>query len=103
MIAQDVIKPDQSAYDALCRKNSKLVVRQPQHYRAAIRGERDTRMLAIGYEGAYLRQCDYVVDLSGDEGMYGFYGVIRLMKMLREAILEKADLRRMIEDYGAVV
>lgn len=103
VIAQDVIKPDQSAYDALCRKNSKLVVRQPQHYRAAIRGKRDTRMLAIGYEGAYLRQCDYVVDLSGDEGMYGFYGVIRLMKMLREAILEKADLRRMIEDYGAVV
>ena len=103
VIAQDVIKLDKAAYDDLCKKNEELIVRQPQHYTAAIRNERNTKMLAIGYEGAYLRQCDYVVDLSGDEGMYGFYGVIRLMRMLREAILEKADLRRMIEDYGAVV
>ena len=35
--------------------------------------------------------------------MYGYYGVKRLMKMLEKAIEEKADLRKMIEEYGAVV
>ena len=27
-------------------------------------------MIAIGFEGAYLRQSDYVVNLSADEEMY---------------------------------
>lgn len=103
IIAQEVTGFDRSAYDMIINKYKEITIRQPQHYRAAIRQERENNVVAIGYEGAYLRQCDYVVDLSGDEGMYGYYGVIKLMQMLRKAIAKKADLRKMIEDYGAVV
>ena len=64
---------------------------------------KDTNMIAIGFEGAYLRQSDYVVDLSGDEGMYGYYGVRKLMEMIDKSVDEKADLKKMIDEYGAVV
>lgn len=103
VIAQEVVGADRPAYEALCKEYPQLRITQPQHHRSAILQKGDTRMVGIGFEGAYLRQCDYVADLSGDEGMYGYYGVRRLMRMLERAVEQKADLKYMIEEYGAVV
>lgn len=103
VIAQQVLPVDREAYEYLCASHPELTVTQPGHHRSAVRSNENTHMVSIGFEGAYLRQSDYVVDLSGDEGMFGYYGVRRLMEMLEKAVEEKADLRKMIEEYGAVV
>ncbi len=103
IIAQEVLPVDKEAYQFICTTYPEITITQPRHHKSAVRKNEDTYALAIGFEGAYLRQSDYVVDLSGDEGMYGYYGVKRLMQMMEQAIVKKADLRKMIEEYGAVV
>ncbi len=103
VIEQEVLAVDRDAYEYICEHHPEIKITQPRHHKNAVRNNVETNMVAIGFEGAYLRQSDYVVDLSGDEGMYGYYGVRRLMEMLEKAVDEKADLRKMIEEYGAVV
>lgn len=103
VLVQEVLPVDREAYQYLCEQHPEVQISQPRHHKSAVRNNKEKNMVAIGFEGAYLRESDYVVDLSGDEGMYGYYGVKRLMKMLEKAIEEKADLKKMIEEYGAVV
>lgn len=103
VVAQEAISADKEAYEELVNNYPDVKIVQPLHHTAAVRKKELDGMVAIGFEGAYLRQCDYVVDLSGDEGMFGYHGVRRLMDMLGKAVDEKADLRKMIEEYGAVV
>lgn len=103
VVAQNVVSVDREAYEKLLEKYPDIKISQPLHHREAVRHKEGEGMVAIGFEGAYLRQCEYVVVLSEDEGMYGYYGVIRLMKMLEQSVTEKADLKKMIEEFGAVV
>lgn len=103
VIAQDALPVDREAYEYICAHHPEIDIVQPRHHRSAVRHNEDTHMVCIGFEGAYLRQSDYVVDLSGDEGMFGYYGVRRLMEMLEKSTEQKADLKKMIEEYGAVV
>ena len=59
--------------------------------------------LAIGSEVAYYAGSRHLLDLASDEGMYGYDGLIRLMRGLRESAAEEADLRASIEAYGGIV
>lgn len=59
--------------------------------------------ISIGVEGAYLSESKYVVDVSGDEGMYGFRGLEMLLNMLAEAAKAPVNLREIIESQGLVV
>jgi len=103
VIVQELLPVDKDAYEEICKLHPEIKITQPRHHRSAVRNNPDTNHVAIGFEAAYLRQSDYVVDLAADEGMYGFYGVRRLMQMMEDSIKQKADLRKMIEEYGAVV
>lgn len=103
VIAQRALSIDREAYEYICKNHPEITIIQPAHHKNAVRDNENTHMVAIGFEGAYLRQSDYVVDLPADEGMYGYFGVKRLMAMLEKSIEQKADLKKMIEEYGAVV
>ncbi|MBP3930717.1 MAG: hypothetical protein J6D47_14300 [Peptostreptococcaceae bacterium] len=103
VISQRAIPSDKDAYEYILNNHPEVKIIQPAHHKNAVRNNEDTNMIAIGFEGAYLRQSDYVVDLSGDEGMYGYYGVRKLMEMIDKSVDEKADLKKMIDEYGAVV
>lgn len=103
IMVQELLPIDEEAYEYICTNHPEIQITQPRHHKSAVRNNPNTNCVAIGFEGAYLRQSDYVVDLAGDEGMYGFYGVRRLMEMLEKSVDQKADLRKMIEEYGAVV
>ena len=91
------------AYEYILNNHPDINIIQPAHHKSAVRNNENTYMIGIGFEGAYLRQSDYVVNLSADEEMYGYHGVRRLMAMLEKSIEEKADLKKMIDEYGAVV
>lgn len=103
IMVQELLPVDEEAYEYICVNHPEIKITQPRHHKSAVRNNPNTNCIAIGFEAAYLRESDYVVDLAGDEGMYGYYGVRRLMEMLEKAVDEKADLRKMIEEYGAVV
>ena len=103
VVVQELLPVDEAAYEYVCKNHPEIKITQPRHHKNAVRNNEDTNCVAIGFEAAYLRQSDYVVDLAADEGMYGYYGVCRLMEMLEKSVEQKADLRKMIEEYGAVV
>ena len=103
VIAQKAIPSDKAAYEYILKNHPDINIIQPAHHKSAVRNNENTYMIGIGFEGAYLRQSDYVVTLSADEEMYGYHGVRRLMDMLEKSIEEKADLKKMIDEYGAVV
>ncbi len=103
VIAQKAIPSDKAAYEYILNNHPDINIIQPAHHKSAVRNNENTYMIGIGFEGAYLRQSDYVVTLSADEEMYGYHGVRRLMDMLEKSIEEKADLKKMIDEYGAVV
>ena len=77
VIAQDALEGDKEAYQYLLENYPSITITQPRHHRSARRENFSTHAVAIGFEGAYLRQSDYVVDLSADEGMYGYAGESR--------------------------
>ena len=57
--------------------------------------------IAVGFAG-YFAGAESVVDLLGDEGMFGYYGIELLMNLLIESVSHPKDLRKMIEAYGLV-
>ncbi|MFI3200208.1 MAG: nitrogenase component 1 [Eubacteriales bacterium] len=59
--------------------------------------------VAIGFDAAYIIGSPHIVNVSGDMGMYGYYGIKKLMNMLVDAKQNKKDLRKLIEAYGVVI
>lgn len=46
---------------------------------------------------------DKVVNIMEDEGLFGFDGIVRLMDMLVEAYMKKADVQEMIKEAGLII
>lgn len=103
IICQKIIPSDRDSYEYIYKNHEEIKISQALHHKNAIRLNTDKNTLAIGFEAAYLRESDYIVDLSGDEGMYGYYGIKRLMNMISKSLNKKASLKQMIQEYGAVI
>ena len=80
-----------------------IQVMTPQNPKTMMRTEDIKNTFSIGFEGAYITQSKYVLDLFNDEGMFGYYGVIKLMKMMRECYENPVELKELIDSYGLVV
>jgi hypothetical protein len=76
---------------------------QPEHHNSVRFDRRIERSLSVGVDGAYLSGSNYLLDLLGDAGMYGYRGVTSLMERMVLAVERKADLRAVIDSYGLVV
>lgn len=48
-------------------------------------------LIAIGFDSAYTLKAKHFVDIKHDETLYGFYGVKKLMQLIREAFLDKIN------------
>ena len=59
--------------------------------------------IAIGYSAGYYTGAQCVADLMIDEGMFGYEGIIRLMGLLKQAVLAPTAVETMIEAYGLIV
>ena len=59
--------------------------------------------VAVGYSAGYLSGARHVVDLGGQNGLYGYQGVVRLMEMIRKAAAEEADMKKMLQDTVLVI
>lgn len=59
--------------------------------------------IAIGYSAGYYSGVEHVVDLMMDEGMFGYGGICRLMRMIRDAAQSTSSVQVMIESYGLII
>ena len=58
------------------------------------------KILAIGQKAAYFTGSDSFVNIVECDGMYGYRGIIRLAGLMRQALREKKDARRLIQIKG---
>ena len=58
---------------------------------------------AIGFLAGYYSGAPHVVNLMLDEGLFGFWGITRLMDMLLEAANTTSSLEACIERYGLII
>lgn len=101
--AVDLVGPDQDAIRELSEQYPDVEIIQADHPKMNIRERNESYALAIGEEAAYLSNSRFVADISADEGLLGYQGVMILMDTLTEAVKEKADIRKLIEEYGGIV
>ena len=98
--AQQKLPIDQQGYAGICGC-AKII--QPEHPEMIQFKNRMPEAIAIGFDAGYISGSKHLVDLSGDQTMFGYYGVGKLMRLLREALEKEEDLKKMIDDYGVVI
>lgn len=76
---------------------------QPIHSSSVLFQRRLPDSLALGFEGGYLAGSVHVADLFMDGGMFGYDGIIRLMRSMREAMDKTTSLKTLIDSKGLVV
>ena len=99
----EVVGPDQVWAEKLQQDYPHVRIIQSDSPNVVQRCEEETPALAVGEEAAYLSCAAYVADISSDEGMFGYHGVRVLMDSMSKAMEEKADIRKLIEQYGGIV
>lgn len=101
--AEQIIAPDEPALKAVTKEIPDINIVQsdlPKMYR---RTTEEKYCIAIGEEGAYLVQSSFIANVTSEDPLYGYHGVRLLMEMIEESIKEKADIRKLIEEYGGVI
>jgi len=60
----------------------------------------DGKIVGIGQKSAYFHDTDYFVNIVENDGMYGYRGIIRLMKLLAEAAAQTKPMRELVQIKG---
>ena len=58
------------------------------------------KILAIGQKAAYFNDTPYFVNMVEGGGMYGFDGIAKLARLMKEAFLEEKDTKALIQIKG---
>lgn len=103
VIAQEVLPIDEEGYGQVCDSSTTVRIIQPQHANTIRFAHRIEDAIAIGFDAAYITGSCHIVDIMNDQRMFGYNGIVNLMKKMREALTSKADLKSMLLDYGVVV
>ena len=103
IFAEQCIALDKQAYADVTSAHPEIEILQPQHPDILKFDKRMPNSLALGFQSGYISASEYVVNWVNDDGLFGYDGVRRLMDMMVSALDEKADLERMIKEYGLVI
>lgn len=60
-------------------------------------------IIALGLEAAYYFNSNHSINLMFDGGLFGFEGIILLLDMIKEASLNKTEVKDVIQKAGLVV
>jgi hypothetical protein len=103
IFGNDIVPYERDAYDWIITHAPDICIhdsRDPSMIKKI--GKCGGAEIAIGYDAGYFSGATSVVDLIGDDGMFGYYGVELLMNLLIESVTQPKDLRTMVEAYGLV-
>ena len=59
--------------------------------------------LCIGFDCGYMTASQKVVNIIEDEGMFGYYGIVRLMELMKDAYNSDADVNEIISKAGLII
>lgn len=94
---------EEAAYTQLIEQHPDVKIMLPQHPKTMKREEALCETFSIGFEAAYITQSRYVLNLFFDEEMFGYHGVIRLMRLMREYYENPKTLQELLDAHGLVV
>ena len=94
---------ERRSLEALAKEYPDMKVEDPLHHDEVKFPHYGEKYLCIGYDCGYMTGSDKVADLTEDEGMFGYYGTVRLMRLMTEAYGRSADVRSIIEKAGLII
>lgn len=70
---------------------------------SAMVGKCERTDIAIGFNAAYFTKAEHNVDIVLDMGLFGFYGIRRLMDAIIESVEKRSDLTTLVEKANLVI
>ncbi len=101
--AQQVLPSDKENYEWVMKHHPEIEIRQSLNPKVTAEEPVEENCLAIGYSAGYLSGAKHVVDIGGQNGLYGYFGLIELLQKMCEARDAEADLKKIIEDAVLIV
>ena len=95
VIAKDIVRMTeiQGQYDAAAVAQEFQRLKTTENLESAV----------MDLDAAYIAGASRVVSIVNDAGMFGYHGIARLMRSLREEAAHPQDLKKLIDDYGVVI
>ncbi|MFA6688584.1 MAG: nitrogenase component 1 [Sphaerochaetaceae bacterium] len=103
IFAQKCIPIEKDHERWLMEKHPDVQVLRPLHHDMVNRPISLPESVSIGMTGAYLSDSAYPVDVMGDAGLYGYWGISHLMERIVEMMKNPVDIRTMIDEHALVV
>jgi len=100
---QKLLPSDRQDFEWLREHHPRISIRQTLHPKETVSDPEAEDCIAIGYSAGYLSGAKHVVDIGGQNGLYGYRGVCTLMELIRAAAAEETDMRRLLEDAVLVI
>ncbi len=101
--AQRLIPCDTEDYEWIVNNHPEIAIYQPLSPSTCNMGKKENDCIAIGYSAGYLSGAEHVVDICGQNGLFGYHGVSCMMKLIRDAYNSKADLKKILDDAVIIV
>ncbi|MBQ9980929.1 MAG: oxidoreductase [Oscillospiraceae bacterium] len=104
MIASDgIAEHEKPALEALTQESPDILLENPLGH-DAVKFEHEGNMhLCIGFDCGYMTASQKVVNIIEDEGMFGYYGIVRLMELMKDAYNSDADVNEIISKAGLII
>ena len=97
----DVFTETEEIFEALKKKAPSLKIYQSQGWNIRqMERFHDGKIVAVGQKSAYFMNTDYFVNIVENDGMYGYRGIIRLMRDLEDAFRHKKPMRELVQIKG---
>lgn len=100
---QKVLPSDKINFQWIRENHPEVMIIQPQNPKVTVCEKFGEQCLSIGFSAAYISGAKHVLDIAGQHGLYGFQGILDLMKMIQKAAREEVDLKELLEDTVLVV
>lgn len=101
--AEAVIKSDEDHMEWIRTNHPEVEFYRPDSCEAVLFDHRLTESLSIGIQAAYMAKSRYIADMFADLQMFGYDGIVSLMKRITEAYQNPRDLKQLINEYGLVI
>ena len=92
---------EKTDFDWLAANKPEMKVYATMHAKMRVLGRKcEEKSLAIGQKAAYFTGSEYFVNIVEGGGMYGFDGIVRLTKLMKEAFIYPKNVRGLIQIKG---
>lgn len=101
--SQMLIPSDKENYEWVMENYPEMEIRQPLNPKVTEEEHVSEDYLAVGYSAGYISGAKHVVDIGGQNGLFGYNGLIELLKKMRETKDEITDLKKILDDAIIIV